>query len=131
MQPHLQLTIASIWSTDLEKHWNNNVNQTCGTMIGFSTGVTFIFSLVEFQVIRTLFVFFPYEVLALNHDKLAYPLVASVPTVSGFLLMITYLNSGGLCEAIFLENIVEKLDIVVCNNYIFNCYTYRFWILII
>ena len=116
-----QLTIASIWSTDLEEYWNNNGNQTCGTIIGFSVGPTFIVSLFEFQVIRALFVFFPYEVLALNHDSLAYPLVASVPTLSGIMLMINYWNSGGICDPIFLNNIFEKMDIVVnAENFLFS-----------
>ena len=81
-----QLTAASFWSTELVEYGNNNGNQTCVTFLRLSVvGPNLLVSIFEFQVIRGLFVFSPYEVLAFNHDLLAYPLVASVPTVSGML----------------------------------------------
>ena len=78
-----QLFSMSFWSLD---YWNNTANYSCITIVPLFTGPTFLVSLVEFQVIRALFVFYPYVVLALNHDRLAFPLVASVPTVSGMMI---------------------------------------------
>ena len=59
--------------------------------------------------------------LNLNHDRLAYPLVASVPTVSGFLLLITYFESGGLCIKHLLDLTFNKLDMEIdLENFILN-----------
>ena len=109
-----QVNTALIWSSELEEYWNNNENQTCVTILPISVvGPTFLVSVLEFQVLRALLVFYPYDVLALNHDSLAYPLVASVPTVTGILQLITYLNNGTLCNATFLRQLCSKLNIVI------------------
>ena len=56
-----------------------------------------------------------------NHDRLAYPLVASVPTASGFLLLITYFESGGLCIKHLLDLTFNKLDMDINqDNFIFS-----------
>ena len=109
-----QLTIASIWSTEIEEYWNNNGNQTCVTILPSSiVGPTFLVSLFEFQVIKALIVFYPYEVLALNHDILAYPLVASAPIVSGIIQLMIYHNSEGLCSTFNLKLVSSKMEIVI------------------
>jgi hypothetical protein len=58
---------------------------------------------------------------------LAYPLVASVPLVSGILQIITYYYSGTLCNAILLKQLVSKLDIVInVENFIFSTFNFQF-----
>ena len=81
-----QITTMSFWLTELEDYWNNTANYTCITILPLCVGPTFFVSLLEFQVIRALFVIYPYEVLALNHDCLTYPMVVSVPTLSGIMM---------------------------------------------
>ena len=116
-----QLTVISFWSTEYQEYWNNNSNHTCVSILPLSIGPTFLLSILEFQILRALFVFYPYEVLAFNHDRLAYPLVASVPTISVVLLLIIFLNNGGLCNVNFLEQLTLKLGMSVNNeNFIFN-----------
>ena len=116
-----QLIAASFWSTELEEYWNNNSNQTCVEYLSVSVAPTFILSVVEFQVLRAIFLLYPYEVLNFNHDRLAYPLVASVPTLSGILLLITYFDSGGLCFQPHLDLTFKKLDMVIDQeNFIFS-----------
>ena len=105
-----QLTAASFWSTELEEYWNNNGNQTCVEMLPVSLMPTVVFSILEFQVLRGLFLLYPYGFLNLNHDRLAYPLVASVPIASGFILLITYFEKGGLCIKHLLDLTLKKLD---------------------
>jgi hypothetical protein len=57
----------------------------------------------------------------MNHDRLAYPLIVSVPTLSGILLLINYFESGGLCNQIFLKQLVSRLGIVInVDNFIFS-----------
>lgn len=115
-----KLTVISLWSTELEEYWNNNGNHSCITILPLIVGPTFLVSIAEFQVLRALFVFYPYEFLAFNHDCLAYPLAASVPTVSGIVLLISYLDSGGFCNKKFLEQFFLKLDIVInAENFIY------------
>ena len=116
-----QLITASMWSSELEEYWNNNDNHTCGTFIHISViGPNLLVSITEFQVIRALFVFFPYQVLDLNHDFLAYPLVVSVPLVAGILQMITYIYSGTVCNQVILEELASKLDIKLnFENFVF------------
>ena len=123
-----QLVTASIWSTDLQKYWNNTGNQTCETILPYRVvSLSLIVSIFEFQFIKALLVFYPYEVLALNHEILAYPLVASVPIVSGILQIITYYYSGTLCNAILLKQLVSKLDIVInVKNFIFSTFNFQF-----
>ena len=82
-------------------------------MLSASVGPAYILSIIEFQLLRALFVLCPYEVLNFNHDQLAYPLVASVPTVSGILMAITYLDSGGLCIKQLLDLTFNKLDMEI------------------
>ena len=116
-----QLTAALIWSTELEEYWKNHGNQTCVTISAVSFGPTFMISLIEFQVIRAIFVFYPYDVLNLNHEILAYPLVASVPMISGTILLIIYFIKGGICNEYILKNIIEELDISIdFENFIFS-----------
>ena len=116
-----QLTAASFWSTELEEYWNNNGYQTCVEMLPVIVAPSFVFSLLEFQVLRAIFLLYPYEVLNMNHDRLAYPLVASVPTASGFMLLITYFESGGLCIKQLLGLTFKKLDMDMNQeNFIFS-----------
>ena len=116
-----QLAAASFWSTELKEYWNNNVNQTCVEILPVSVAPNFVISLLEFQVLRALFLLYPYEVLNMNHDRLAYPLVASVPTLSGILLLMTYFDNGGLCKNQVLVQIFSKLDMVIDQeNFIFS-----------
>ena len=116
-----QLIIASIWSTELEEYWNSNDNLTCGTFLAASIiGPNLLVSLTEFQVIRALFMFYPYQVLDLNHDFLAYPIVVSVPIVAGILQMITYHYSGTLCNVVLVEEFASKLGIKInVENFLF------------
>lgn len=116
-----QLTVISVWSTEYQEYWNTNSNNTCLSILSLSVGPTFLLSILEFQILRALFVFYPYEVLALDDDSLAYPLIASVPLVSVVLLLITFYNSGGLCNINFLEQLTLKLGMVVNNgNFIYS-----------
>ena len=116
-----QLAAASFWLSELEEYWNNHSNQTCVEMLSVSVAPTFAVSCVEFQVLRVVFLLYPYKVLNLNHDQLAYPLVASVPTVSGILLLKTYFESGGLCIEKLLDQTFNKLDMVINQeNFLFS-----------
>ena len=118
---YAQLSTGLIWSAELEDYWNNHGNQTCVTITALSVGPTFMISLIEFQVLRVIFVFYPYDVLNLNHESLAFPLVASVPMISGTILMIIYFIKGGICNEYILKNIIEELDIAInIENFIFS-----------
>ena len=123
-----QLTTASMWSSELEEYWNNTVNQTCGTTLpSTAVGLTLHVSIFEFQVIRALLVFYPYKVVALNHDILSFPLVASVPIVAGILQMITYHNNRTFCNPMLLQQFISKLDIVINDgSFIFPNFNFHF-----
>ena len=116
-----QLAAASFWSSELEEYWNNNVNQTCVEMLPVIVAPSFVLSLLEFQVLRAIFLLYPYEVLNMNHDRLAYPLVASVPTLSGIILLIVYFDNGGLCKEQVWDLVFSKLDMVIDQkNFLFS-----------
>ena len=115
-----QLAVAALWSTELEKHLNSTSNITCASIPSVSVFPAVPIAGMEFQVIRTLFELFPYDILALEPDKFAYPLVASVPIITGILQMIVYLEGGGLCQKLHLSLLARKLNInIVMENFIF------------
>ena len=77
-------------------------------------------AVLEFQVLRTWFEMNPYRVLALNHDLLAYPLVALVPIISGFYLLAMYLKGCALCNKTLLKGLENKLNVnIVQENFHF------------
>ena len=110
-----ELTVGSIWKTGLEEYMknNDNINITCINFPSFLAAPTLAFSLSEFQLLRAIFVIYPYQVLTLDYESLSYPIVLSVPILSGIMLLIIYLYKGGICGkwAILTVSSLMKIDV--------------------
>ena len=106
-----QITAGYIWQDNLGKHWkDNNDSINCALIPSFSLTPTLGIAMLELQVFRVLFEIYPYRVLALNVDNLAYPLAASVPLISFILQMIIFVYEGMLCDKRHLIYLMKKVS---------------------
>ena len=106
-----QLAVAYILYGDLEGNTDTDLNNfTCVLIPSISVNPILSTAILEFQVLRALFELYPYRVLGLDLDKVAYPLAVSVPLFAFMAEMFTFVYFGTLCERLHLDVLIKKLS---------------------
>lgn len=95
------------WSEEEDIATNNT--ETCYKAPSMAA-TTLATALLEFQFLRVLFELYPYAVLDLNADVLAYPLAASVPILSCSMHYFAYTYEGTLCDQLLTNIFLFKLN---------------------
>jgi hypothetical protein len=119
---HFEISTYHLFWNWLEVDLGINGSRTsiCPATLTLVSNTMFISAVLEFQVLRTWFEMNPYQVLALNHDLLAYPLVALVPIISGLYLLAIYLKTNALCNKTLLKGLGHKSNVnIVLENFQF------------
>ncbi len=108
------LIIGSIFLDDLKYSLETNGNITCylnpiGSMLTLYPDI----AAVEFILLRTFFLIYPYRFLALNHERLSLPVAISVPIIAASLQIYHYVTQGTLCRKEPLEMLHYKIGISI------------------
>lgn len=119
---YFDISTYHIFWNELEADLSVNASRTsiCPVTSILVSNTIFTSAVLEFQVLRTWFEMNPFQVIALNHDLLAYPLVALVPIISGLYLLAFYLKGVALCNKTLLKGLGHKVNVnIVQENFDF------------
>ena len=115
------LIVGSIFLDDLKYSLETNGNITCYlNPVGSILTLYPFIAAVEFILFRIFFLIYPYRFLALNHERLSFPVASSVPIIAASLQIYHYVTQGTLCRKEPLEMLHYKIGVSIGSSISFS-----------